>query len=91
MLGCGWERRRIRTAGRWLISIYKHLEDDATVADLADSDFGDGGTNRKGHILSGAWQVTAWGQAKATIYLTKVEDETRQGRTTSAGFNSTGS
>jgi len=57
--------------------IYKHLEDDATVADLANSDFGDGGTNRKGHILSGTWQVTAWGQAKATVYLTKVEDETR--------------
>ena len=57
--------------------IYKHLEDDATVADLADSDFGDGGTNRKGHILSGAWQVTAWGQARATVYFTQVEDETR--------------
>ena len=57
--------------------LYKHLEDDATLADLADSDFGDGGTNRKGHILSGAWQVTPWGQAKATVFLTKVEDETR--------------
>ncbi|MFN0118824.1 MAG: putative porin [Elusimicrobiota bacterium] len=30
----------------------KQVRTDATVADVADSDFGDGGTNRKGHI---AW------------------------------------
>jgi hypothetical protein len=27
------------------------LEADATVADAVDSDFGDGGTNRRGHIF----------------------------------------
>lgn len=30
---------------------YKYLEVNATIADIADSDFGDGGTNRKGHIF----------------------------------------
>lgn len=30
---------------------YKYLETNATIADLSDSDFGDGGTNRKGHIF----------------------------------------
>ena len=69
---------KAKSPNSWEVSyLYKRLEDDATAADLADSDFGDGGTNRKGHILSGAWQVTSWGQAKATVYLTQVEDETR--------------
>ncbi|OGR87905.1 MAG: hypothetical protein A3A86_06235 [Elusimicrobia bacterium RIFCSPLOWO2_01_FULL_60_11] len=30
---------------------YKYLEVNATIADISDSDFGDGGTNRKGHIF----------------------------------------
>ncbi len=30
---------------------YKYLQSNASFADLADSDFGNGGTNRKGHIM----------------------------------------
>ena len=30
---------------------YKRSETDSTVSDVVDSDFGDGGTNRKGHIV----------------------------------------
>lgn len=30
---------------------YKYLQTNATFADFADSDFGNGGTNRKGHIM----------------------------------------
>jgi hypothetical protein len=38
-------------AKTWEIAyFYKYLAADATLADAADSDFGDGGTNRRGHI-----------------------------------------
>ena len=30
--------------------MYKWLEADATIDEISDSDFGDGGTNRQGHI-----------------------------------------
>ncbi len=37
--------------GKWEIAFFrKQVAADATVADVADSDFGDGGTNRKGNI-----------------------------------------
>ncbi|MGQ0645594.1 MAG: putative porin [Elusimicrobiota bacterium] len=37
--------------GSWEAAYFrKYSETDATVADVADSDFGDGGTNREGHI-----------------------------------------
>ncbi len=40
------------TAKMWEVAyFYKHVQTDATVADAADSDFGDGGTNRRGHIM----------------------------------------
>jgi uncharacterized protein YwqG len=38
----------------------KSVETDATVADVSDSDFGDGGTNRKGHILWVAYAPEDW-------------------------------
>ena len=38
--------------GKWEVAYFnKQVRTDATVADVADSDFGDGGTNRKGHIV----------------------------------------
>ncbi|MFY9268651.1 MAG: putative porin [Candidatus Manganitrophaceae bacterium] len=55
---------------------YKLLEMDATVADIADSDFGNGGTNRKGHIVWGAYSVTKALQFKTKYFMTEVEDET---------------
>lgn len=54
---------------------YKLLQTDATVADLADSDFGDGGTNRKGHIVWAAYSVTKALQLKTKFFQTQVEDE----------------
>lgn len=54
---------------------YKWVETDATVADVADSDFGDGGTNRRGHILWAAFNPTEWLQVKTKYFLTKVIDE----------------
>jgi hypothetical protein len=57
-----------------LAYFYKLLETDATVADHADSDFGDGGTNRKGHILWGAYNLTKGLQFKTKFFRTKVEN-----------------
>src|SRR3990172_6910547 len=55
---------------------YKVLETDATVADVADSDFGDGGTDRRGHIIWGAYNLTKYLQLKTKFFNTKRESET---------------
>lgn len=54
---------------------YKLVETDATVADLADSDFGNGGTNRKGHIVWITYSPTRALQWKAKYFITQAEDE----------------
>ncbi|OIO06038.1 MAG: hypothetical protein AUJ52_12810 [Elusimicrobia bacterium CG1_02_63_36] len=54
---------------------YKWLETDATVADAADSDFGDGGTNRRGHLGWIAYSPLDWMQIKAKFFYVKVIDE----------------
>lgn len=54
---------------------FKQVETDATVADLADSDFGDGGTNRKGHIAWLAFNPTDWTQFKLKGFFTQVLNE----------------
>lgn len=55
---------------------YKWLEGDATPADVADSDFGDGGTNRYGHILWAAYSPTGWLYFRTKYWLTKNIDNT---------------
>jgi len=55
--------------------LYKYSETDSTLADLADSDFGNGGTNRKGHIAWIAYNFTKYLQAKAKFFSTKVVNE----------------
>jgi hypothetical protein len=55
---------------------YKKVGTDATLADLADSDFGDGGTNRKGHIGWVAYNPSKAVQVKAKYFKTQVEDDT---------------
>ncbi len=54
---------------------YRVLETDATVADLTDSDFGDGGTNRKGHTGWVAYAFTKALVAKTKYSATRVEDQ----------------
>lgn len=51
---------------------YKVSEVDSTPADFADSDFGDGGTNRQGHIGWLAYNPREWLQAKFKTYVTRV-------------------
>lgn len=55
--------------------LYKYSETDATLADLADSDFGNGGTNRKGHITWVAYNFTKYLQFKTKFFSTKVVNE----------------
>ena len=51
---------------------YKWLETNAAIADLSDSDFGDGGTNRRGHIFWLAFNPRDYVQVKAKYFNTKV-------------------
>lgn len=55
---------------------YRRVETDATVADIADSDFGDGGTNRKGHIFWAACNPMKWLQFRTKYSVSKVLNET---------------
>ncbi len=50
---------KAKEKGTWEVAYFrKYLQTDATEADVADSDFGDGGTNRKGHIMWIAYAPT---------------------------------
>jgi Putative porin len=56
--------------------MYRSVETDATLADLADSDFGpNGGTNRKGHVVWAAYNLTKAAQVKVKYFNTKVKDD----------------
>ena len=64
-----------KAKGTWELAYFKkYAETDATVADVADSDFGDGGTNRKGHIVWFAYAPTDWMQLKAKAFFTDTID-----------------
>jgi hypothetical protein len=63
--------------GTWEVAyLYKVLETDATLADVSDSDFGDGGTDRRGHIVWGAYSLTKYLQFKTKYFITKKESQT---------------
>lgn len=55
---------------------YKVMETDATIADIADSDFGDGGLDRRGHIVWAAYNFTKYLQLKTKFFNTKRESQT---------------
>ncbi len=54
---------------------YKRLGTDATLADIADSDFGTGGTARKGHIVWAAYNPNKAVQLKAKYFMVGIDDE----------------
>ncbi len=57
----------------WEVAYFrKHVRSDATVADVADSDFGDGGTNREGNIMWAAYSPQDWLTVTAKYFQTKV-------------------
>ncbi len=62
-----------KAAKSWEIAyFYKLMETNATLADISDSDFGDGGTNRKGHIFWIAFNPKEFLQIKAKFFNTEV-------------------
>ncbi len=54
---------------------YKQLGTDATLADIADSDWGTGGTDRKGSIVWAAYNPNKALQVKMKYFKTKREDD----------------
>jgi hypothetical protein len=51
--------------------LYKVLEADATWDVLTDSDWGLGGTDRRGHVFKGAYNVREWWQLGFTAFVTE--------------------
>jgi len=59
-------------ANTWEVAyFYKVLQTDATLADLADSDFGNGGTARRGNIVWAAYNPMKYLQIKLKYFMTK--------------------
>lgn len=64
-----------KQAGSWEAAVFrKHSQTDVTVADAADSDFGDGGTNLEGEICWLAYAPLDWMQLKAKFFRVDVID-----------------
>lgn len=64
-----------KAKGSWEAAYFKkYSQTDATVADVADADFGDGGTNRVGHIVWLAYAPRDWVLLKAKALFTDVID-----------------
>ncbi len=62
-----------KNAMTWEIAyFFKWSETNATVSDMSDSDFGDGGTNRRGHIFWLAFNPKEYLQVKAKFITTEV-------------------
>jgi hypothetical protein len=58
-----------------LAYFYKAVGTDATLADVADSDFGEGGTDRKGHIMWAAYSPSKALQVKVKYFKTGFEND----------------
>ncbi len=66
---------RAKEAGSWEVGLFKkYAQSDATVADVSDSDFGDGGTNRWGGIFWLAHCPWEWLQLRAKYFSTRTID-----------------
>jgi len=63
---------KAKKAKTWEVAYYyKWLQADAVLSAFADSDFGDGGTNRRGNIFWGAYSITDFLKFKVKFYNTK--------------------
>jgi hypothetical protein len=74
--------------GQWQVAYqYKHLEADAVWDALTDSDWGAGGTDRKGHVVKGVYNLTDWWQFGCTGFLTeKLSNRANGGHNTVGGI-----
>ena len=69
----GFKYGKASAPGTWELGwAYQELEADATLGLLADSDFGGGGTDNKGHVLSGAYSLSKATTFKVTYFLNDV-------------------
>jgi hypothetical protein len=67
--------------GQWEAAYFhKQVAADATVSEVVDSDFGEGGTNRKGHIAWVGYGVTDYSVLQLKMFQTKVNDLALAGR-----------
>ena len=58
--------------GEWQLGYqYKYLEADAVYAELSDSDWGLGGTDRKGHAVKATYNFQDWWQLGLTAFITE--------------------
>jgi hypothetical protein len=58
--------------GEWQAAYqYKYVEADATWDAVTDSDWGLGGTDRKGHVIKFAYNLQEWWQLGATGFITE--------------------
>ncbi|MFA5138220.1 MAG: putative porin [Elusimicrobiota bacterium] len=76
----GWQVGGIigeaKLAGSWEAAFFqKWLEADATLADVTDSDFGEGGTNRRGQIFWLAYCPLDWMEFRTKFFHTRTIDE----------------
>ena len=67
---------KTKQKGSWKVAYqYKHMEADATWDAITDSDWGTGGTDRKGHLVKAAYQLQDWWQLGVTAFVTeKISD-----------------
>ncbi len=67
-----------KAAGGWSLGwMYKDIEADAVFGLLADSDFGGGGTDSKGHVFKGSYALAKNMNANITYFAN--ETDTRRG------------
>ena len=60
--------------GEWdLVYFYEKIEADSTVGLLADSDFGGGGTDAKGHVFIGTYALHKAWYFRATYFLNEIK------------------
>ena len=63
-----------KAKGTWdLAYFYQKLEADAVVGLVTDSDFGGGGTDAKGHVISGAYAFHDNWNFKATYFINEID------------------
>lgn len=62
----------LKKRGQWQVAYeYKYLEADATWDAITESDFGTGGTDRKGHVIRGNYMIRDWWQFGCTAFVTR--------------------
>jgi hypothetical protein len=76
---------KAKAKGSWEVAYFrKWMQANATLSDWSDSDFGNGGTNRKGHIFWLAYAVRDYLTVQGKFFMTSKLNETLS---SSAPFN----